>query len=103
MSQFSLAKLANYLCRLNFRAPLGSASQINCLYRIGQLLLFPSPIFLQISSGTRGTGLLRVRASDFLNGVNRCTPKAEVVSSNLAGRASDFKELFNRNRMMECV
>jgi hypothetical protein len=30
------------------------------LYRIGQLLLFPSPIFLQINSETRGTGLLRV-------------------------------------------
>jgi len=33
---------------------------LNCLYRIGQLLLFPSPIFLQINSGTRGAGLLRV-------------------------------------------
>jgi len=42
------------------RGPLGSANQINCLYRIGQLLLFPSPIFLQINNGTRGTGLLRV-------------------------------------------
>ena len=41
-------------------SPLGSANQINCLYRIGQLLLFPSPIFLQINSETRGTGLLRV-------------------------------------------
>ena len=41
-------------------SPLGSANQINGLYRIGQLLLFPSPIFLQINSGTRGTGLLRV-------------------------------------------
>ena len=37
-----------------------SGPQINGLYRIGQLLLFPSPIFLQINSGTRGTGLLRV-------------------------------------------
>jgi hypothetical protein len=43
-------------------SPLGSANQINCLYRVGQLLLFPSPIFLQINSGTRGTGLLRVLA-----------------------------------------
>jgi hypothetical protein len=41
-------------------SPLGSANQINGLYRISQLLLFPSPIFLQINSGTRGTGLLRV-------------------------------------------
>src|SRR5262249_15001052 len=40
-------------------SPLGSANQINCLYRIGQLALFPSPIFLQINSGTRGTSLLR--------------------------------------------
>jgi hypothetical protein len=37
-----------------------SANQINGLYRIGQLPLFPSPIFLQINSGTRGTGLLHV-------------------------------------------
>src|SRR5262249_14085649 len=40
-------------------SPLGSANQINCLYRIGQLALFPSPIFLQINSETRGTSLLR--------------------------------------------
>jgi len=60
MAQSKRAKVANYLCRLNFRSPLGSANQINCLYRIGQLALFPSPIFLQINSGTRGTGLLRV-------------------------------------------
>src|SRR5262249_39891732 len=39
--------------------PLGRAKQINCLYPIGQLALFPSPIFLQINSGTRGTSLLR--------------------------------------------
>jgi hypothetical protein len=41
-------------------SPLGSANQINGLYRIGHLYLFPSPIFLQINNRTRGTGLLRV-------------------------------------------
>src|SRR6516164_6502739 len=30
-------------------SPLGSANKINCLYRIGQLAPFPSPIFLQIN------------------------------------------------------
>src|SRR5262249_34914249 len=40
--------------------PLGSANQNNGLYRISQLLLFPSPIFLQINSWIRRTGLLRV-------------------------------------------
>src|SRR5262249_41627582 len=48
-------------------SPLGSANQINCLYRIGQLLLFLSPIFLQINSGdTRDRLAARSRASDFL-------------------------------------
>src|SRR5262245_50802745 len=41
-------------------SPLGSANKINFLYRMGQLPLFPSPIFLQINSGTRGISLLHV-------------------------------------------
>src|SRR5262245_60277439 len=41
-------------------SPLGSANKINCLYPNRPACLFPSPIFLQINSGTRGTGLLRV-------------------------------------------
>jgi len=53
-------RLSLALSRRKRGSSLGSTNQINDLYRIGQLLLFPSPIFLQINSGTRGTGLPRV-------------------------------------------
>ena len=76
--------------RKQVSSPLGSASQIKCLYRIGQLFRVPSPIFLQINSGTRGTGLLRVLVPPICY---EEYPKAEVVSSNLAGRANIFNAL----------
>ena len=40
------------------RVRYGSANQINGLHRIGQLLLFPSPIFLQINFRSRGRSRL---------------------------------------------
>src|SRR6516225_10036166 len=70
-------------------SPLGSANQVNGLYRIGQLLLFPSPIFLQIDSGTARPACCALSCLRFPMRVNHCTPKAEVTSSNLVGRASE--------------
>ena len=86
----SLSLSLSLTAKTGVRVPLGSANQINGLYRISQLLLFPSPIFLQINSGTRGTGLLRVLVPPICY---EEYPKAEVVSSNLAGRANIFNAL----------
>src|SRR5262249_47726038 len=53
---FAAVYLARSLTAKTGSSPLGSANQnqINCLYRIGQLALFPSPIFLQINRGHAG-------------------------------------------------
>src|SRR5262249_58371653 len=44
MAQSKRAKVANYLCRLNFRAPLGSANKIKSLMQVGQLVSNNCPI-----------------------------------------------------------
>ena len=44
MSQFNLATLANYLCRLDFRSPLGSANEIKHLLQDLQLVSNNCPI-----------------------------------------------------------
>src|SRR5262245_12806835 len=47
MAQSKRAKVANYLCRLNFRSPLGSANDFRELRQILLCSGFASPTFLQ--------------------------------------------------------
>src|SRR6516162_5687167 len=44
MAQSKRAKVANYLCRLNFRSPLGSANAIKYLIQVHQLVSNNCPI-----------------------------------------------------------
>src|SRR6516165_8350942 len=65
MAQSKRAKVANYLCRLNFRSPLGSASNFNDLGFLGEAgkahisKFYPGPVrpgFPELrGSSSRGT------------------------------------------------
>src|SRR5215831_16676598 len=48
MAQSKRAKVANYLCRLNFRSPLGSANDYKSIARLIRAKQCTSPTFLQI-------------------------------------------------------
>src|SRR5262249_16321204 len=47
MAQSKRAKVANYLCRLNFRSPLGSANDFSVLRQFRLCRFAASPTFLQ--------------------------------------------------------